>query len=288
MTWEETIQFIRREPGFENLIRDAYFDPDLSKNTERFRTSEEYIETLRLIKKYAPQGKRILDIGSGNGISCIAFALNGYQIDTVEPDPSNTIGAGAIQLQKEYYGLKNITIHQDYAENISFDDNTFDIVYLRQSMHHANDLNKFLEECGRVLRTGGLLFTSRDHVIYDSDDKARFLNAHPLHQYYGGENAYTDEEYQNAITQANISIVKKLRYFDSVINYFPLTQHEKENLFDIHKSKSIVHLQSKIGFLASINFIQKLYLNRIGLSLESVYDENRIPGRPYSYLGIKK
>src|SRR5947209_473204 len=87
-------------------------------------------------------------------------------------------------IQQTY--MDDITVHQSFAEDIGFGDEIFDIVYVRQAMHHAYDLEIFVKECARVLKKGGLFITIRDHVIRDEKDKAWFLEMHPLQKFYGG------------------------------------------------------------------------------------------------------
>src|SRR5690606_16827324 len=116
-----------------------------------------------------------------------------------------------------------------YAEELEFDSETFDVVYVRQAMHHAHDLGKFISEAFRVLKKGGILFTIRDHVVFDEEDKKIFLQTHPLHKFYGGENAYTSEEYKGAMKAAGFTVLQEIKYYDSVINFWPITeQHVKE------------------------------------------------------------
>ncbi len=288
MTWEETIIQIRTQPEFRDLVRLAYFDEDLSLNVDRFGKSEEFKETLKLITAYQPKATQILDIGSGNGISVVNFALKGYQVTTVEPDTSETVGYGAICKLKEHYKLENITAYNAFAEDIAFPDATFDVVYIRQAMHHANNLEKFIKECVRVLKPGGLLLTTRDHVVFSEKDKKAFLNAHPLQKYYGGENAFTPLEYQKAITDAGASIQKEYKYYDTVINYFPRTIADLNNDIAIRNNKLKKHLCGKIGVLASFPFIFELYKWVKGIDVSDALDETKIPGRMYSYVAIKK
>jgi hypothetical protein len=59
-------------------------------------------------------------------------------------------------------------------------------------------------------------------------------------------------------------------------------------MFQFAKVKAIIHLNSKIGVLSKNYLLQKLYFKKIGLNRDSVYDENKVPGRMYSYLCIKK
>lgn len=288
MTWEETIKYIRTQPEYDYLVDKAYFEEDLLLNVERFRQSGEFIETLRLLKQYQPNAKNILDIGSGNGISAVALALEGYNVVSIEPDSSDTIGAGAIRKLKAYYNLTNLEVYEAYAEELQLPNENFDIVYARQCMHHAFDLEKFVSEASRVTKKNGLFITIRDHVIFNEKDKEWFLENHPLQKFYGGENAFTSIEYKTAILNAGLKIEKEIKYFDSIINYFPSSKEEILNMFQVAKDKAILHLNKKIGTLSKITFLQEMYFKKISLNKESIYDENKVPGRMYSYLCIKK
>ncbi len=287
MTWEETIQFIRAQPKYNELVAKAYFDENLPLNVERFRDGEEYKETLRLMSIYAPNAKNILDIGCGNGISSIAFALDGYTVSACEPDPSNTVGAGAVQWLKEYYGIKNLEVYQEYAEKINLQKDFYDIVYVRQAMHHAYDLKAFIQNIASLIKSEGILITVRDHVIFDNQDKKRFLDTHPLQKYYGGENAFTEKEYTTAIELAGLKIDKILKHYDSVINYYPLSTTE----FDAIKNKKEKYIQkalwNKISVLSKIPFVLSLYKKSIGFNIAKVFNERDIPGRMYTYIARK-
>jgi ubiquinone/menaquinone biosynthesis C-methylase UbiE len=288
MTWEETIKYIRTQAEFGDLVDKAYFEENLPLNVERFSKSDEFIETLGLIKQNQPNAKTILDIGSGNGISAVAFALEGYFVMTLEPNPSDTIGAGAIKKLKAHYNLSNLEVFEAFAEELQLPNENFDIVYTRQCMHHAYDLEKFVSEASRVTKKGGLFITIRDHVIFDKKDKEWFLENHPLQKFYGGENAFTPSDYKRAMINAGLEIHKEIKYYDSVINYFPVSREEMLNMFQTKKGKAILHLNKKIGVLSKVPFLQKMYFKKIRLNKESVYNENKVPGRMYSYLCIKK
>lgn len=288
MTWEETIEFIRTQPQYSSLVRDAYFDPNLGVNVERFRNGDEFKESYRIIQVWNPGKGRLLDIGSGNGISSVAFALNGYQVDAVEPDPSDTIGAGAIRKLAKAYDLgARLVVHEDFAEDIGFDSGTFDVVYARQSMHHANDLQKFISESARVLKPGGILLTVRDHVIFDEEDKAHFLATHPLHKYYGGENAFTREEYESAMCNAGLEVQEVMAYYDSVINYFPTTAEDIEKTANDRKAFVAELTAKKLGPLQHISWVSSIYHRYLNRQLGPLKDERQIPGRMYSIIATK-
>lgn len=230
MNWEETIVYARQTEEYREVIVHAYLDKDLKKNVENFRSSEEFKESLRLIANYikpvSGRKLRLLDVGAGNGISTLAFALEGFSVVAVEPDPSATVGAIAIHLLKQDYRLTDIEIDSAYGESLSYENDSFDIVYARQAMHHAHDLNGFVAEAARVLKPNGILMTCRDHVVNDQQQKETFLNTHPFQKLYHGENAFSREEYRNAFSKAGLTIVEELGHLDSVINYSPQTKKE--------------------------------------------------------------
>ncbi len=285
MTWEETILYIRTQPSYTKLVEQAYFESELQLNVERFRKSEEFLETLAIIKKYTITGKRILDIGSGNGISPVAFALEGYEVVCIEPDGSNTIGAGAIRWLKSYYNLTNLEVYECFAEDINFESEIFDVVYARQCMHHAHHLGKFVGEMARVLKKDGLFLTVRDHVVFNKADKEWFLESHPLQKFYGGENAFSANEYRTAINKSGLHLLKELKYYDSVINYFPTATNQVVNFKQIKTKNLQSGLRKKIGFFAKIPLVFNLYM--ISKRHLLVLDELLVPGRMYSYLAKK-
>jgi ubiquinone/menaquinone biosynthesis C-methylase UbiE len=286
-TWEQTIQHIRSNPDFKTVVEGAYLDENLVSNVERFRKSQEFSSSLELLKPWLKKETRIADIGSGNGISAVSFALEGFHVTSIEPDPSNTVGAGAQHWLSNHYRLNNLEIIESFGEKLPLPDESFDIVYIRQAMHHAHHLNQFIAESARLLKKGGILLTVRDHVILNQADKEWFLNEHPLHRFYGGENAFTAKEYRAAMVAAGLDIIRELKYYDSPINYFPLTSKDIEAKIQAVKEQRRSSLRKKIGPLAEMPGVMNLYHFLLNLRSMPLLDENRIPGRLYSYLCIK-
>lgn len=289
MNWHETIEYIRTKPEYDWLVKNAYFDSDLKTNVDNFIHSEEFEETIKIINNlFAEKTPKILDVGSGNGISAIAFALKGFDVVSIEPDPSDTIGVGAINFLINHYQLKNIEVFQNTAEEVTFDNAVFDIVYVRQALHHAHDLDKFVSQTTKYLKEGGYYFSVRDHVIYNEKDKQLFLESHPLHKYYGGENAFTLEQYLGALNKSTLEIISVLHHFDSVINFAPLTIKEKEGLILKRETEIKTALKNKIGALSKFTFIRTLATKYFEFKYGKVYDETRLPGRLCSIISRKK
>jgi SAM-dependent methyltransferase len=288
MNWEETIIEIRNNPLFSDLVRDAYFDEDLIANVERFRISPEFVETLRILKENKRDANKILDIGSGNGIAAVSFAIEGYEVLAIEPDPSDTIGAGAIRKLKGYYQLENLQIKELFAEDLFKENYEFDIVYVRQALHHANDLNLFVKSAAGLLKSGGIFMAVREHVVYSDEDKQWFLESHPLQKFYGGENAFTLSEYNYAFIAAQLNLLKSLSHYENVINYAPLNEKDilqiKIKEID-HYKKFLTNKYPLIGKTALLWIIYK-WVKKI--SEENFPEEKRIAGRLYSFICKKR
>ncbi|MBC7525291.1 MAG: class I SAM-dependent methyltransferase [Flavobacterium sp.] len=288
MTWEETIIEIRKKPEFKDLVAQAYFEENLVLNVERFRKSLEYQETLKLINTLFPNIKpKIIDIGAGNGISSIAFALDGFEVLSVEPDPSETVGAGAIRILKSHYKLENLEVFQGFGEQIDAQSQQFDLVHVRQALHHANILEDFCKEIARLLKPNGFFMAIREHVLAKEEDLDTFLDIHPLHNMYGGECAYTIERYTCAIKDAGLNIYSILKHYDSPINYFPLN---KEYIFQLGYD---LMLNKRLNFKGN-RFIKpffKFLMNIIKPTEEKVIkilnQKSYYPGIMYSFISQK-
>lgn len=275
VTWEAAVQWLRNQPDQQTLVRQCYYDDPVQAAADRFYQSEEWQAVAAQLSGQFPG--RILDLGAGRGISSYAFARDGCTVVALEPDPSYLVGAGAIQALIDSSHLP-IQVVQSRGETLPFADHSFDIVYGRAVLHHASDLGQLCQESSRVLKSGGVLMATREHVLSHRQDLPRFLEAHPLHWLYGGEHAYRLGDYKAAIQAAGLRIERVLGPFDSVINYSPISRAE-------FRADLATGLTRWIGarrgeWLSSQLWVQQLYGRYRSL-------KSRTPGRLYSFLAVK-
>lgn len=219
-SWEGAVRWLLAQPDQAELARSAYLDLPLAGAARRYRASAEYAALKPLLP--SPPG-RALDLGAGNGILSYALASDGWRVTAVEPDPSDLVGAGAIRALSRETGTA-IEVIEAFGEAIPLADAGYDIVVARQVLHHAVDLGRFCQEMARLARPGGVVLTIRDHVISGPGQMQAFLETHPLHRLYGGENAFTMAEYERAFAGAGLEIERTIASFASVINYAPFTE----------------------------------------------------------------
>jgi SAM-dependent methyltransferase len=274
LSLDETVRLLRANPPYPGFVEDVYFDQDVSLAAERFSSSHEFAAVLGLLG-HQVAGSRVLDLGAGTGIASYAFVQHGAaRVHALEPDPSEIVGWGAIAQLRDALPIEII---EAYGEDIPLDDESIDIVYTRQVLHHTWDLPRVLRECARVLRPGGQFLACREHVVDDDQQLETFLKSHPVHQLAGGENAYRLDQYLSAISGAGLQIRQVLEPWDTVINAFPAVRSEAELRQYPHTL-----LQRKFGFAGAIAGhvpgVVALVWKRI---------KRPLPGRMYTFYAAK-
>jgi len=271
-TWEDAVRWLLAQPEQRQLVLDCFYDLPRTAAAARYGQSAEWRAVLALLPAQAGEA---LEIGAGHGIASIALAQAGWHVTALEPDPSDLVGASAIRQLAQACGVA-VDVVEGFGEELPFEDASMDFVLARQVLHHARDLPRLCREVARVLRVGGSFLAMREHVISRKSDLPRFLDAHPLHRLYGGENAYLLNEYRGAMLSAGLRIERQLASFDSAINYAP---HTRASLRD--------ELISRAGRIPG----GSLVLGRL-LATDRRYDAflrllsriDRRPGRLYSFV----
>jgi SAM-dependent methyltransferase len=273
-TWEDAVKWLIEQPDQEQLVRDCYYDQPLQAAAERYWKSDEW----NAIRTFLPEKSgNVLDLGAGQGVSSFALAKDGWNVFALEPDDSKIVGTRAIQSLADDISL-SISVVQDKGESMPFLNESFDFVFARQVLHHANNLRRLCGEVFRVLKPGGIFIAVRDHVISSRHDLPRFLEKHPLHKFYGGEHAFHLKEYLEALKSAGFVLKHVLRSFNSVINYAPYTEISLRKEFDFRLSR-----YPGGTFLSTL--LARKYAFHVFLKILSLID--RRPGRLFSFVSYR-
>jgi SAM-dependent methyltransferase len=127
-------------------------------------------------------GKRILELGCGAGEASVYFAKKGAEVIATD------LSSGMLEVVQKVAEMHNVKVKtvKCSSDNMPFDDESFDIVYAANLLHHV-DINTTLIEVRRVLKTGGI-FVSWDPLAHNPliniyrkiATKVRTKDEHPI------------------------------------------------------------------------------------------------------------
>lgn len=96
-------------------------------------------------------GKRVLEIGCGNGADGVMFAQHGAEYTGVD------LTETAVDATRRHFDVLGLggTFQTEDAEKLSFPDESFDFVYSHGVLHHTPHPDVAFQQVYRVLRPGG-------------------------------------------------------------------------------------------------------------------------------------
>jgi len=131
----------------DNIIYTENYFQQKSRMTEDMINARKktYQNEIKVLTNYVSSG-RILDVGCGMGIflDCFGNEWQKYGCD---------ISSYALDIARS----KGIIAYQGEFEYINFENNFFDVVYFRASLHHTYSPKKCLEKAYKILKPNGII-----------------------------------------------------------------------------------------------------------------------------------
>jgi ubiquinone/menaquinone biosynthesis C-methylase UbiE len=163
---DDVRSFWDENPLCAAAIPHALGSPEYFAHYDAMREANESLAFSSRLHEYpAFTGKKVLDVGSGNGYVLSKYAREGAHVYGVDLTPT------AISLCQQRFALLGLRGHFELAnaERLPFADNTFDCVCSMGVLHHTPDTATAVEEIFRVLKPGGrliVMFYHRDSALY--------------------------------------------------------------------------------------------------------------------------
>ena len=221
------------------------------------------------IEKNIPEKSKFLDVGCSAGYSLMrAFQDLNCEVEGIDADPGSH---GVGRFIKDM--VKTVIIKQGFAENLPFENESFDVVYSSHVLEHVNDEAKALDEMKRVLKKNGVLiigmptasmailnyisqFTFTTHIkIYEFFRNSfsknvlnNFINIFRInsHSYPRAQSIWYDL-FHYRISQWKNTIKKEFKIISIVKPcFYPYPDYPQ--LFKLHKSK---FFSSSVFFICS-------------------------------------
>lgn len=106
---------------------------------------------------------RILDLGSGSGVTAVWAARKGWQVTAVDVAPEHmAVLEEHLRLREPSFDIQMMV--QDIVRCDGLSDGAFDIAYLKDLVEHVEDYEACLAAACRKLKAGGLAYIATTNV----------------------------------------------------------------------------------------------------------------------------
>lgn len=173
------------------------------------------------------EGATVLDVATGGGHVARRLRAEGYDVVTSDPAP----------------GMEPDVVAR--AEDLPFDDESFDVVVTRIAPHHFEDVQRALREMARVART---LVLVEDTLYTDERVEEAEKLRDPTHV-----RSYTEEEWRRlfagaALTVEAVDRVEKRHPFDDWLARTGCDGEDAERVRELlaHRTDGDVWIDTKI------------------------------------------
>jgi ubiquinone/menaquinone biosynthesis C-methylase UbiE len=146
---------------------------------------------------------RLLDVATGAGHTALAFAPEVAAVVAYDITPAMLHQTEKLAQER---GLENVVTQLGSAEEMPFEDGSFDVVTVRTAPHHFADIDAFLAESFRVLKSGGTLLVVDTTVPEDPQVGAEINRIEKLRDPSHGRNL-TVPEWVSAIESNGFQVV---------------------------------------------------------------------------------
>jgi len=113
---------------------------------DRLRSADRVarLEVGRVVDNCLAEGNisSVLDVGTGSGLFAEEFGKRGLKVSAIDSNPEMVAAVKEI--------LPGVNVSEASAENIPFENNSFDTVFMGLVLHEVNDYRKSLAELYRV------------------------------------------------------------------------------------------------------------------------------------------
>lgn len=160
------------------------------------------------------EGTRLLDIGCGSGEYTSVMSHNFEAVDAIDIEPERL---ELFEQQRPH----NATVAAMSANELNFDDDTFDVVTLIEVLEHLVDPVVALIEIRRVLKPGGRLLLTTPNRFWPIEQHGVLVGekrypgpyapglvwVKPLHRRFSDANAFTKKDLSTLARQAGMRLV---------------------------------------------------------------------------------
>lgn len=128
----------------------------------------------KALKNLQVPSVQILDIGSGMGVFPYEMALNGYSVDTVDPDQKNCEFIRSLNIPGNVYAGR-------FEDLIGCFTKKYDVISLNKVLEHVRDFYSVIDAVKKILAVNGVIYIElpdADGAANDSYTRQEFFLEH--------------------------------------------------------------------------------------------------------------
>lgn len=232
-----------------------------------------FIRRLEILMKQMPslEGKSVLEVGSGAGI--ISLELAKYAKKVIGIDVTGTALDFGIKLSK-LLNYNHVEFKKGNAEQLEFEDSSFDIIICSEVLEHLLHPKKALLEFHRVLKKEGILILTTPCAVSPSEVFLDFLRIFKKDLQVEKEYQFDKKTYLGVTNEQKKVLPKKFFRIHRRFRYSNLIEEFRNRGFEVLDSKGAViafppHFQVFYRFFPSflLPVIKKIegFFNWIGI-----------------------
>ncbi len=160
------------------------------------------------------QGKEVLDVGCGTGVSSLIALENGASRVVCGDISQYMLDLAIKKATSEGYNEERVVFRQLDAESLPFEKDTFDVTITGMTLGLLPDQGKAIAEMARVTRSGGLVSVGAhgpEHYWEAIDASLRAITKRYVLGYRMEWWPRTDIEIENMLTQAGLTNTRTFR-----------------------------------------------------------------------------
>jgi len=219
MTSENPGQAIRASEQFDTSTHDQFFRyySQKSQSPETIARFERLVELiLRAMGQAGGEGPfRIADVGGGAGTLARLFARRGHNVTCVDLS-RDLLEVGKARAQAEGLAMEFINCS---ATDTPLASGSLDICVIPELLEHVMEWRECLDEAGRIVRPGGLLYLSTTNKLCPIQEEFTL----PMYSWYPG---FLKRRYERLAVTTRPELANYAKY--PAVNWFTFSSLRKE------------------------------------------------------------